>query len=202
VKATNELLKGLDRLQSYSNVLLIFTSSLVDNLNPAFKDRCCVEQLMDAPVTDCVYEILRMELNNLIQLGLLVFDSMMYEQVSSDESFSTSASVNEISTWQWAKTYWPPNAFTAASSLWEIANLAQGLSERSLKRLVTYARHKYLVEHPGDLRSMLAALDMIVREKTRETLNKDNHVRKCWSYAHRECSRRRNGVGRDPGQHS
>jgi hypothetical protein len=176
LKATNEILKGLDRLQDHGNVVCIFTTNLVDNLDPAFKSRCCIKKLVNAPVTDCVFEILRMELNNLINLGLIVFETLIYDlprgNLSDSSSFvevpsaTSPVDMSIIPTRQWANANWPSTAITAVSTLLEIAKSAPGLSGRTLKRLVTYARYQYLVDEPGDLRDLLVALEAVIREET------------------------------------
>jgi hypothetical protein len=98
---------------------------------------------------------------------------MLYGQSSlRDDCSDSSAFVevvmdtpNEIPSQQWARTHWPADTTSAASVLLKIAKLAQGLSGRTLKRLVTYARHEYVTDEPGDLRDMLAALEIVVGEK-------------------------------------
>jgi hypothetical protein len=51
--------------------------------------------------------------------------------------------------------------------LWDIAILAQGISARTLKKLVTYALLKHVTEEPGNLRDMLTALRAVISEEAR-----------------------------------
>jgi hypothetical protein len=104
---------------------------------------------------------------------VIAFETMEYVQSSSRDDCSDSSSFvevvmdtpNEISSQQWASTHWPADTTTAASVLLENAKLAHGLSGRTLKRLVTYARYEYVTDEPGDLRDMLVALEAVIRER-------------------------------------
>ncbi|KAF1845819.1 P-loop containing nucleoside triphosphate hydrolase protein [Cucurbitaria berberidis CBS 394.84] len=189
IKATNEILRGLDKFRRYSNVIFVFTSNLIGSLDSAFVDRCCLEEEICAPATDCVFDILRMEINGSIERGFIVSESMIYEGFSdlSGDSFSDTSSAFSrlpdaspqlgsshcqeatlIPSWQWASSHWPSRATTAVSELYRIAMLAKGLSGRKLKGLVTHARYKYLVDEPAELRAVLVALEAVVRKQTRQ----------------------------------
>ncbi len=181
-KATNELLRGLDRLKRYGNVVFFFTSNLVSGLDPAFIDRCCIEKEINAPSADCTFEILRMEVNSLIQVGIISFQTLVYEDshsvIADDECNLSSpfliegpgynSKLSAIPSRQWASIHWAPNTTTAVSELFRIATLGKGLSGRKLKGLVGCARYEYMVDKPGDLRDLLQALEAVIREKTRQ----------------------------------
>ncbi|KAH8726315.1 P-loop containing nucleoside triphosphate hydrolase protein [Phaeosphaeriaceae sp. PMI808] len=181
IRATNEVLRGLDRCRKYENVVFIFTSNLPSTLDPAFVDRCRLEKAVDAPSTDAAFEILRMELNALLARGLIVFNTLIYsssQDVSYDiwtERLSQPPSVPDQSPYsdmmqgipslEWAASHWPASAVTAVSELRRISLLAKGLSGRNLKGLIALARYEHLVDDPSDLHDVLIAFEQVVREK-------------------------------------
>lgn len=170
----------------HNNIIFFFTSNLVHSLDSAFVDRCCIEEEVSTSAIECVFEILRMEINSLINHGAIVSETMIYEEfvdMSDDSpsipwtSFQTpkglsqpssrqAEATSQIPDRQWADSHWPLKATTAVSELYKIALLAKGLSGRKLKGLVTHAHYKYLVDEPGDLRDLLIALETVVRKKT------------------------------------
>ncbi|KAF1942687.1 P-loop containing nucleoside triphosphate hydrolase protein [Clathrospora elynae] len=171
IRATNEILRGLDKCRKYSNIVFIFTTNLIGSLDSAFIDRCCIEKFISAPGTECVFGILRLQINQLIRKGLIGFDTLIYEKppITSRDGASDPSAFEysvQIPDRQWAQMHWPTNAITAVSELYRVATLASGLSGRKLKGLVTYARYEYLVDNPGDLRDLFVALEAVVREKT------------------------------------
>ena len=163
-----------------------FTSNLVSSLDPAFVDRCYIENEIKAPAAECAFEILRLEINELINRGAIIFERLLFENSpdlsGSDDAFSEAherhasalgrvgyhQTLSDIPSRQWASMHWPCNATTAVSELFRIARLGNGLSGRKLKGLVTCARYKYLVDDPGDLRDLLNALEEEIREKTQQ----------------------------------
>lgn len=149
----------------------MFTSNLIGSLDSAFIDRCCLEEEVNTPATECVFEILRKEINGLLQCGIVFCETMIYEAWS-DSTVTTRASTpNLIPSRQWANIHWPSTATTAVSELYRIAMLAKGLSGRKLKGLVTNAQYKYLVDEPSDLRDLLVALEAVIRKATRQRTN-------------------------------
>ncbi|CAO2649136.1 Nn.00g100850.m01.CDS01 [Neocucurbitaria sp. VM-36] len=176
IKATNEILRSLDKFRRHSNVIFVFTSNLINCLDSAFVDRCCLEEEVNTPATECVFDILRKEINGLIQHGLIVSDTMIYASSDSPDTCALSrvptassqlSSSSLLPSRQWADIHWPSKATTAVSELYRIAMLAKGLSGRKLKGLVMNAQYKYLVDEPGDLRDLLIALEAVVRKATR-----------------------------------
>lgn len=93
-KATNELLQGLDKLRKRPNVVFICTSNLVENLDGAFMDRCGVKQFVGTPGQECVYEIFRSAINELIKGGLVVYDNFGSNKETALYEFSSDAAFN------------------------------------------------------------------------------------------------------------
>jgi hypothetical protein len=144
----------LDRLRGNINVVWIFTTNLVEDLDPAFLDRCRLKEVINAPVVDCVYEMLRAEINTKIRQGEIVIDTMMYDPrygINSAGSSTNTALIctehlTELPSLDWATRYWPPAASTAVSILQRIATLAAGLSGRNLRGLLDVALFTYWVD--------------------------------------------------------
>ncbi|KAH7391968.1 P-loop containing nucleoside triphosphate hydrolase protein [Pyrenochaeta sp. MPI-SDFR-AT-0127] len=186
IRATNEILRGLDKCRKHSNIIFFFTSNFISSLDPAFVDRCCIEEEISTPTTECAFEILRMEMNDLIDHGFIVFKTLIYEefvdlsnkpldtsfafvQTPKDISPEDSSQFRELSripSREWANSYWPSKARTVVSELYRIAILASGLSGRKLKGLVIQAYYKYIVDEPGELHDMLNALEAVIRRQT------------------------------------
>lgn len=162
------MLRGLDKIRRHANVVFICTSNFVSNIDTAFVDRCFLEEFVDAPAVDCVFDILRSELNNLIQQDMVRFDTMIYEgyagQPNSSPVLYTQTTL--IPSLSWASIHWGGAECTAVSELYRIAGLARGLSGRKLGDLVSQARYKYTTEGPCDLQEILIALERAVGHKT------------------------------------
>ncbi|CAL3961967.1 unnamed protein product [Diplocarpon coronariae] len=75
LRATNALLTGLDRAAKFSNVVFLCTSNMRDVLEPAFLDRCGIQELVGPPSVSAQYEILRSILQKLIQCKVIDSDS-------------------------------------------------------------------------------------------------------------------------------
>jgi hypothetical protein len=129
-----------------------------------------------------VFEILRTELNALIDHRLVAFNTLVFDSLHGPSSehpdvvacASTSGSsqtehITHIPSLDWADDHWPPTLVTAVSKLRRIALLAKGLSGRKLKSLIALSRYEYLIDHPADLRDVLVALEAVVREVVGQT---------------------------------
>ncbi|KAH7363905.1 P-loop containing nucleoside triphosphate hydrolase protein [Rhexocercosporidium sp. MPI-PUGE-AT-0058] len=71
LRATNALLTGLDRTARHSNVVFLFTSNMCDALEPAFIDRCGLQEFVGPPNMEAQYEILRSSLEKLITCNVI-----------------------------------------------------------------------------------------------------------------------------------
>ena len=184
------MLRGLDKIRTCGNVIFFCTTNFISNIDSAFVDRVFLRRLINAPVVGCVYEILRSELNSLIQCGKVIFDTMIYDEIAAFDEGSIESTTHSLSSplasqvrlkcdnpfssppripsKTWADTHWAGLRHTAATQLFDIALQAKGLSGRRLGDLVEQARVGYTVDEPCDLRELLDALDRVVREETRE----------------------------------
>lgn len=158
------------------------TTNLLTDVDSALIDRCYIETPVDVPSADCVFEILRTDLNSLIQCGKLDCNKLLYDRSPAlqitDGNDSTSNLLTTlpfdifpetptcIPDLTWASIHWPKGASTAVSELHKIATLAKGLSGRKLRALVTQTLYMYTVEESCDVQEFLVALESIVKAKT------------------------------------
>jgi hypothetical protein len=167
-------------LRKRPNVVFICTSNLIDNIDPAFVDRCGIEQCVETPSVKCAYGIFRSVLNELLKAGLVFFDPI---ELDSDPSLSNHRSsnphqqrgtdsndfANENLTYlpelEWVELHLFDRIMTAPWELRMIAAEAEGLSGRTLRRLPMLAMAKYTVKEPCDMRDILIALRRVVKEK-------------------------------------
>lgn len=71
LRATNALLTGLDRTRSYTNLIFLCTSNMLEFLDSAFVDRCGLKRSVEPPSLASQYEILRSRTQKLIARGVI-----------------------------------------------------------------------------------------------------------------------------------
>ncbi|KAF2134229.1 P-loop containing nucleoside triphosphate hydrolase protein [Dothidotthia symphoricarpi CBS 119687] len=183
IRSTNEVLRGLDRFRERTNVVFCCTTNLLADVDSAFVDRCYIETPVNIPAADCIFEILRADLNNLIQCGKLGCEKLGYDGrhiemppiIHCNDLSSTLQSTQTFDLFSktpiyipdltWASIHWPKGATTVVSELHKIATLGKGLSGRKLRALVTQTLYMYTVEEPCDLQAFLIALESVIRAK-------------------------------------
>mmetsp|Transcript_31134 Transcript_31134/g.67391 ORF Transcript_31134/g.67391 Transcript_31134/m.67391 type:complete len:335 (-) Transcript_31134:2445-3449(-) len=150
VRAVNSLLTSIDRLRRYGNVIVMTTSNISENVDVAFVDRADVKQYIGLPIVEARYEILRSCVLELIRVGIVRVcreeeDDM--EIIRSGNEAECSTSGGDMMVTEVAKTMLPPHRqlrrllqssaalSTAASALLRCAELADGMSGRSLRKL-------------------------------------------------------------------
>jgi hypothetical protein len=175
-QATAEVLTGLDKLRKSMNVVWLFTTNLVEELDPAFIDRCRLKEHVFAPAANCIYDMFRAEINAKLQRGDIINDSMLYNPSCGVETGSTPQDCpepeehpKELPSLDWACRHWLPTMNTAASTLQRIAAMATGLSGRNLRGLLDVALFTYFVDDAPSLYNALVALEAVVRKETRQT---------------------------------
>ncbi|KAF2031782.1 P-loop containing nucleoside triphosphate hydrolase protein, partial [Setomelanomma holmii] len=77
---TNEVLRGLDRYQNLENVVFLFTSNMLKELDSAFVDRCSIKEAINDPGHNAVFKILQCEVKKLIASKLLACDEPIDSQ--------------------------------------------------------------------------------------------------------------------------
>lgn len=174
------MLTGLDKLRTSVDIVWLFTTNLVEDLDPAFVDRCRLKEEINAPVADTVYEIFRADLNSKMRNTEILIDGMIYDQRREDDNVNATevlledhtttdnSHIGSIPALEWARFHSPPTATTAVSILRKIARLAVGLSSRNLRGLVDVALFKHVTEDQPRLREVLSALEVVVRKEITE----------------------------------
>jgi hypothetical protein len=177
-QATAEVLTGLDKLRKSVNIVWLFTTNLLEDLDCAFVDRCRLKETISAPVASCVYEMLRTEINAKIRRGEIVVDSMVYDLAHDAVSVTTTNSISssvmhshaenpgEIPTVERANRHGSSTITTAVVNLQRIAALAAGLSGRNLRGLLDVALFTYWADDQPNLQDALAALEAVVRKES------------------------------------
>jgi SpoVK/Ycf46/Vps4 family AAA+-type ATPase len=113
----NSLLTSLDRLRSFPNVLILTTTNLTASVDAAFLDRADLKLYIGLPCLQARVGILRSCLQELVRVGLIdAQDSNLLQEL--DNSSTRLQDKNE-----------------ATIKLIKLAELANGLSGRSLRRL-------------------------------------------------------------------
>jgi SpoVK/Ycf46/Vps4 family AAA+-type ATPase len=164
----DEMLQGLDKLRPFPNVVCLFTTNLIEDLDPAFVSRCRLKKHIDVPSANGVFEILRDELNQMIKDGEIIVGTMLFEAdhaAASSNSDALHYRLLEILSLPWASIHWPVEVKTAVTELRRIASLANGLAGRDIRGIVQETSFTYLSDRDS-LWHVLRALEVVVREET------------------------------------
>ncbi|KAF2474666.1 AAA-domain-containing protein, partial [Lindgomyces ingoldianus] len=179
IRATNELLQGLDKLRKRTHVIFICTSNLEENMDEAFMDRCGIKRYIEAPNVECTYEIFRSVINELIKSELVCFNlTGKVSNTNIEGSYITSPSSSKgedhhttlsqlvyIPDLEWINLHPFHRSKSAARELLRIARGAQGLSGRTLRRLPMLAMAEFTTEEPCELAELLVGLARAVKEE-------------------------------------
>lgn len=65
-------------MQKRTNVVFIATTNFITNVDPAFVDRCRYKQFVGAPLVEAGYEILRSQINEYIDNGLISAGTLIF----------------------------------------------------------------------------------------------------------------------------
>ncbi|KAF1920158.1 P-loop containing nucleoside triphosphate hydrolase protein [Ampelomyces quisqualis] len=181
MRATAEVLTGLDKLRKTLNVVWLFTTNLPEDLDPAFVDRCRLKEHVHAPAANCVYDILRADINAKLRCGEILVGSAPRDGLgeiigdcttngTSENGVPLCAAVDDdnIPSLVWAGKCSPPAEGTAAATLQCIAANACGLSGRNLRGLLDVALFTYFVDETPSLSDALVALERVVQKEARQ----------------------------------
>ena len=125
VRVVNAVLTSLDALRRKSNVLILCTSNMVNNIDEAFRDRVDYSVYIGPPSAPARYEILKSCLIELMDKGII--------QVQGENIFNNpSSSVDCI------------HEMISKSDLLKVANLSESYSGRGLRKLPLRAHAFYL----------------------------------------------------------
>jgi SpoVK/Ycf46/Vps4 family AAA+-type ATPase len=193
----------MDKLRTRSNVLFICTSNLRSSLDTAFIDRCGIKQDVGSPSTACAYEIFQTMINELIKNSLVLYDGADQHTHGSSSSSSSSSfvGINDFDTTMSnapeieGQSYIPSLSHTtlhlshlpdcAPRKLYKLAQQAEGLSGRTLRRLPILALTKYTDDEPCTIQDLLTALKQVIAEE-KASQNEDYELNTAVSSKNRE----------------
>ena len=195
VRAVNSLLTSIDRLRQYGNVVVMTTSNITGSVDVAFVDRADVKQYIGLPILEARYEILRSCVLELIRVGIVTIESPGAEHDDMELAASDDEAEEEkLAAGKKEKTSAEDMAAEAgntllpahrqiqtasaslsnpASALLRCAELADGMSGRSLRKLPFQSHALYIRSaDPVTLDDFLDALrgGIIKEQDSRKTL--------------------------------
>jgi hypothetical protein len=127
LRAVNSLLTSLDRLRTFSNVLILATTNLTASVDPAFVDRADMKVYIGLPCCEARYEILRSCMHELVRVGII--------RNMEEEESSSSPSLPNPDLLQPYREATKESANSKSALLVSLAMKAEGCSGRSLRRL-------------------------------------------------------------------
>ncbi|KAF1987676.1 AAA-domain-containing protein [Aulographum hederae CBS 113979] len=175
LRATNQVLTGLDRIKHRSNVMVFCTSNLLSAIDSAFLDRVDIKQFIPNPCASAAYQILRTCFNEFVRCGILV--SSEDPQDIADPSCTVSADLNfTMSDWVFMDyEYFPTlqqvnfhlwnRPHSPGRKLWSLAQRAEGLSGRELRRLAFKALALHTFADPTTVLDGLSALARVLDDE-------------------------------------
>jgi energy-coupling factor transporter ATP-binding protein EcfA2 len=201
MRATNQLLTALDRLQNLPNVIVICTSNLIDAIDSAFLDRVDIKQVVPCPSPAAIYNIFRSCLNELVRSSLVnastsaragkppainVAPVMPPAKVATTNGVSknkrkrspspptSSPSPPEpetIPTFSEMKVKFSNQPTSPARRVWTLAQRCEGLSGRTLRRLPILGLAMYTWGGLCSLPEAVAALEKAVEQEPAVKVN-------------------------------
>ncbi|XP_058115995.1 pachytene checkpoint protein 2 homolog [Anopheles ziemanni] len=170
IRVVNAVLTQLDRIRRYSNVFILATSNLTESIDAAFLDRADFVQYIGYPKAQGIYEIYRMALHDLIEVGIIKRE----ETSISSQTLSKS----------WLGENIPPHAEAikidrppciVLEMLLQVVELSTGLSGRTLRKIPFLAHAIFVKKESDSLLNFLSAMRQAIRKvrSDNELLGKD-----------------------------
>ncbi|RLM75000.1 hypothetical protein C2845_PM15G11860 [Panicum miliaceum] len=128
IRVVNALLTQMDKLKSWPNVIILTTSNITTAIDIAFVDRADIKAYVGPPTLQARYEILRSCIQELLRVGILT-----YPQGGSVPCILNYSTLKEKK--HCPEVAEPHGSFHLSSLLYEAAELCEGLSGRSLRKL-------------------------------------------------------------------
>ncbi|RCV34125.1 hypothetical protein SETIT_7G138000v2 [Setaria italica] len=128
IRVVNALLTQMDKLKSWPNVIILTTSNITTAIDIAFVDRADIKAYVGPPTLQARYEILRSCIQELLRVGILT-----YPQGGSVPCILNYSTLKEKK--HCPEAVEPHGALHLSSLLYEAAELCEGLSGRSLRKL-------------------------------------------------------------------
>ncbi|TVU15582.1 hypothetical protein EJB05_39111, partial [Eragrostis curvula] len=128
IRVVNALLTQMDKLKSWPNVIILTTSNITTAIDIAFVDRADIKAYVGPPTLQARYEILRSCIQELLRVGILT-----YPQGGSMPCILNYSTLKEKK--HCLESAEPNGAIHLSSLLHQAAELCEGLSGRSLRKL-------------------------------------------------------------------
>ncbi|MQL93382.1 hypothetical protein Taro_026034 [Colocasia esculenta] len=128
IRVVNALLTQMDRLKSWPNVIILTTSNITTAIDIAFVDRADIKAYVGPPTIQARYEILRSCLQELIRTEI-VSCSQGHERVMLPTYTTLRGTPSSTTSQEF------PHSLDVPKLLLEAAEVCQGLSGRSLRKL-------------------------------------------------------------------
>lgn len=181
LRATNQLLTALDKLRYRPNVIVLCTSNLVNVIDPAFLDRVDVKQAIPNPSSEAAFDILRSTLNELIRTRVIIPSPAcpistareeesdeqiaMREGMEADEPIEEDYAVPNLAETRIAFHDMPDST---PQKLWTLAQMCDGVSGRTLRRLPLKALAMHAYSTPYTMNDTLEAIRLVIQDMLRE----------------------------------
>ncbi|CAL5031453.1 unnamed protein product [Urochloa decumbens] len=128
IRVVNALLTQMDKLKSWPNVIILTTSNITTAIDIAFVDRADIKAYVGPPTLQARYEILRSCIQELLRVGILT-----HPHGGSLPCILNYSTLKEKK--HCPEAVEPLGALHLSSLLYEAAELCEGLSGRSLRKL-------------------------------------------------------------------
>lgn len=154
LRVVNAVLTQLDQLRKYPNVLVLTTSNLTSTIDLAFIDRADLKQFVGEPSHKAIYEIYKSAIDELCKAGIVNVSNQIDGEINHSPSDS--------------------------NRLRSIAELSQGLSGRSLRKLPLLAHAWFIRKDQVTMNEYFTALEAAVKKNRtdashiHEKVNKEN----------------------------
>jgi len=148
IRVVNAVLTQIDQIKNNPNVLILTTSNITGAIDLAFVDRADIKQYIGMPSPSAVYRIYQSCLNELMRTGIIAPSEQLFD-------LKTMKLMN----------YTENDATRLSLRLWKIAELSEGLSGRTLRKLPFLAHALYLQADSTGLERYLEALHLAVKKQ-------------------------------------
>uniref|UniRef100_A0A182JMZ9 AAA+ ATPase domain-containing protein n=1 Tax=Anopheles atroparvus TaxID=41427 RepID=A0A182JMZ9_ANOAO len=160
IRVVNAVLTQLDRIRRFSNVFILTTSNLTDSIDAAFLDRADFVQYIGYPSAHGIYEIYRMALQDLIEVGIIKREETSH--ISSQSLSKSWLGDNIPSHGDAIKIDRAP--CTVLEMLLQVVELSGGLSGRTLRKIPFLAHALFVKKESDSLLNFLSAMRQAVRK--------------------------------------
>ncbi|KAK9119844.1 hypothetical protein Scep_017937 [Stephania cephalantha] len=161
IRVVNALLTQMDKLKSSPNVIILTTSNITAAIDIAFVDRADIKAYVGPPTVQARYEILRSCLQELIRTEILTVsqDHLVFPSYANLQERLNAHEIEDNTTHCFSK------------QLLEVAEISEGLSGRTLRKLPFLAHASLANPHGCDVYKFLSALTTTARKELSEQVS-------------------------------